>query len=788
MRLTILRFLPPLLLASLLPAQVVPSFVVRTVAGSYPLGDGGAATSALLEFPSGVAVDSSGNVFVADASNLRIRTIAADGTITTFLEYFASGISFDKAGNLLATTGGQIVRINPQGQVTVVAGTGFYGYLGDDGPAASARVSGATTPVVDTAGNIYFADSNNHRVRKITPSGTIFTVAGNGKYGFSGNDGPAKEAQLYYPRSVAVDPDGNLYIADSYNRRIRKVTVDGKITAFAGDGGYGWGAAGDTGKATNAQLASPGGLLFDAASSTLYISDSSLNRIRKIGPDGTIRAMAGSGESGFAGDGGMATGARLRNPACVAMDSSGNVYIADSSNHRIRKVTSAGIISTIAGRVHYGGDGGPATSALLQLPEGVAVDQSGAVYFSDTWNNRIRKVTPDGTISTFAGTSESGDSGNGGPATAAKLNSPGPLAMDPSGNLYVATGGNRIRRIAPDGSAISAVAGTGSCCYSGDGGAATSAQFNYITALAIDSMGNVYAADGSAYRVRKISVSGTVDTVAGTGTRGFSGDGGLATAAQIDYVRGLAFDKDGNLYIADSGNYRIRKMTPGGIITTVLGTGAYSLPADGSDAASSPIGYPYGIAFDRDGNLFMLQPNWSYISLVSGGKLYRIGGNNRWIFAGEGVVATDASFRWPQHLAVDSAGDIYVSDHDNNRIRKLIRNTAAKLEISDGDNQTGNAGEILSKPLKVSVMGRAGVPVAGVPVSFAVTAGSATLSSTSTVTDSSGVAGVGITLGSEAGAVTVTVTVAGLLPVRFTLTVKAVAGPGGATQDSIFQS
>ena len=286
-----------------------------------------------------------------------------------------------------------------QQAITTIAGNGTKGFSGDGGPATSAELAAPEGMAMDAAGNLYFVDVQNFRVRKISSSGTISTVAGTGTRGSSGDGGPATSAAMV-PFSVAVDSAGNLYITDI--ARIRKVTPSGTISTVAGTGRGGF--SGDGGPATSAQIFAPEGVAVDTAGN-IYIADTDNHRIRKVTPAGTITTVAGNGTKGFSGDGGPATGASLNDPTRVTVDAQGNLYIADEQNNRVRKVTAAGVISTLAGTGigGYSGDGGPATSAMLFTPYDVAVDAAGNVYIADSQNNRIREVTPDGKINTVAG-------------------------------------------------------------------------------------------------------------------------------------------------------------------------------------------------------------------------------------------------------------------------------------------------------------------------------------------------------------------------------------------------
>ena len=335
----------------------------------------------------------------------------------------------------------------------------------------------------------------------------------------------------------------------------------------------GWGLAiGDEGPAVIARLNSPNDVAVDAAG-YLYIADYYNHRIRRVNPSGIITTIAGSGEQGFSGDGGPAVEAMVSAPKGVAVDTAGNLYIADSFNQRIRRVDPSGIISTVAGSGERGfaGDGGPAVEAQLAGLSGVAVDTAGNLYIADSFNNRIRRVDPSGTISTFAGTGERGFAGDSGPAVEARLSYPSSVAVDADGNLYIADSfNNRIRRVDPSG-IISTVAGTGAYGFSGDGGPAVEALLAGPSGLAMDADGNLYFADQQNQRIRRVDPSGIISTVAGTGERGFGGDSGPAVEARLDGPRGVALDASVNLYITDAGNQRIRKVDPSGTITTVAG-------------------------------------------------------------------------------------------------------------------------------------------------------------------------------------------------------------------------
>ena len=331
--------------------------------------------------------------------------------------------------------------------ITTVAGDSTAGYNGDNIPATTAELYQATGVAVDAAGNIYIADRNNNLIRKVNTSGIITTIAGTGAAAYSGDNGPATAAEINYPYGITLDTLGNIYFSDDFNYRIRKINTAGIITTIAGNGTAGYN--GDGIAATSAELQNPGGVAVDH-NGNVYIADVNNDRIRIINTAGIITTIAGTGAPGYNGDNIAATAAELYQPEGVAVDNVGNLYIVEYINYRVRKVDASGIITTIAGTgiSGYNGDNITATTAELDRPLGVAVDGNGNVYISDAYNARIRKINSSGIINTIAGTGISAYSGDNGLATAAELSTSVGITIDHSGNVYIADAGNsRIRRI-----------------------------------------------------------------------------------------------------------------------------------------------------------------------------------------------------------------------------------------------------------------------------------------------------------------------------------------------------
>ncbi len=416
----------------------------------------------------------------------------------------------------------------------------------------------------------------------------------------------------------------------------------------------------------------------------------------------------------------------------------------------------------------------------IKFPSSPLRDANGSIYFSEPTNNRVLQVSRTGMVGVFAGTGRAGYSGDGGSARAAQLDSPRGLAIDARGNVYIADTDNlRIRRVTPEGS-ISTFAGDGKFGNTGDGGPATLASFRSIDSLAVDAAGNLLIVDSISSVVRRVGADGRIATVAGNGSLGSSGDGGPATAASLFLPLLVATDSAGNLYISDDGNVRIRRVTSAGIISTFAGNGRVGTPGEGVATAQS-LTPTTGLGVDRAGNVYWtgilptvhrISPDGAMVKIAGTGKVLSPTGS-----LNDGGAALTSDLDQPRSIHVNAEGDVLIAEYAH-IVRNLVQNTASRLALVSGDNQTTNTGET-SAAMTVRVIGRAEAPVAGARVSFAVTSGPGTISRPIVTTDAAGVAAVTVTAGTEAGRVVVTATVAGLPPVTFTLSVTAPAGPVG---------
>jgi sugar lactone lactonase YvrE len=555
--------------------------------------------------------------------------------------------------------------------ITTVAGSGRH-LLGLGGPATQVNLGETGGVARDSVGNLYVSDRSYHGVLKITAAGIATIVAGKGVPEFSGDNGPATQAGLNSPGSLLFDAANNLYIADENNNRIRRVTPSGIITTFAG-GGPDVNQPPVEGVLATNTFVSPNGLAIDIGGN-IYVSDWNHNIVRKIRNDSTVVTVIGNGIRGFSGDNGPATSASIDRPTGLAIDSVGNLYMADFEGRRIRKVTTDGIIHTIAGTGQTGltGDGGPAINATIDLPMDLFINNTGDLYISSLANNVVRKISAsDGIINTIVGNGAYGFSGDGGPALNATLKGAVSLVIDGAQNIYVSDRYNsRVRKVDNSGT-ISTFAGNGAGNSSGDGGAATSVGLNRPSAVAFDSSGNMYIADAANHRIRKVTTQGAISTIAGTGNPGFSGDNGPAVNAMLDEPQGIAADINGNIYIADTRNSRVRQINKNLVISTYAGSG--NTLGDGGPATNANVGQTRSIAVDQVGNLFIADPFHARIRRVNtSGIITTIAGNGQFGYGGDGGLATNASIN-PYAVAVESNGSVYISGPSANpsHVRKV---------------------------------------------------------------------------------------------------------------------
>ena len=589
-------------------------------------GDNGPASAAQLNQPYDLALDAAGNLYIADYGNQRVRAIGTDGNITTVAGdglggVFADGgpatgalllgprnVATDAAGNLYISDfdGHRVRRVAPDGTIGTVAGTGVAGFGGDGGPATAAQLAFPAGLALDGAGNLYIVDSANVRIRKVLARvGTIATVCTQQSFGMP-------NIQL---SGLAANAAGDLYIPESGNSFVWQLTPAGALTRVAGtpgDGAY----TGDGQPALQTALSAPVEVTLDAAGN-LYISEA--RRVRSVTTaTGIINTVAGSGTFGFSGDGGSASMAVLSAPTGLALNN-GSLDIADQGNHRVRQVIAGGSIFTVAGNgaPSYAGDGLAAVSAGLDGPTGLAFDPSGNLYIADTENGRVRQVDPSGTIITFAGNGiVSGFGGEGDPATLTPLDAPQGVVPDLAGNVYVSdTNHNRVIQVDTAGN-IHTVAGNGTAGNTGGSGTSLGELYG-PTGLAVDSAGNLYIADTQNQRIQMLDAGGTISTIAGNGASGFSGDGGDALAAELNMPSAVAVDSSGNIYIADTGNNRVRLVTTDGNIATIAGTGDAAYNGDRGAALDIALSKPGGLALDSQGNVWIADTGNNRVRMLS---------------------------------------------------------------------------------------------------------------------------------------------------------------------------
>jgi NHL repeat len=690
-------------------SNLAAAYTWSTLAG-YP-GSGsadGVGSAAQLSSPVSITMDHAGNIYVADSGNSTIRKItparlvstiiglagspgSADGMGGTARFYAPEGIAMDTNGNLYVadTQNSTIRKITPVGTnwvATTIAGlAGQFGSA--DGTNGNARFNEPTGVALDTNGNIYVVDYFNYTIRKIKPVGTnwvVSTIAG--RAGFSGtNDGTGGNARFYLAVGDAVDNAGNVYVADEQNRTIRKITPVGTnwtVSTIAGSAGSDGSADGTNGAA---QFTFPAGITVDSASNLLVADYWTIRKITPAGTNWVVSTVAG--EAGTTGSAdGTGTNAQFYYPRGVATDTNGNIYAADFFNNEIRKITSAAVVSTIAGSADSAGSAdGAGSTARFNHPSGVVADAAGNLYVADTDNETIRQMTSLGEVDTIAGLA--GTSGtNDGAGSNARFNSPFGVAVDGAGNVYAADSqNNTIREIAPNGvvTTIAGFAGThGSGLGSADGTNST-ARFFEPFGVAMDTNGNLYVTDYGNYTIRKLVPVGTnwvVSTIAGLAGNSGTNDG-TNSAALFDRPYGITADSAGNLFVSDNPNNTIRKITPAGtnwVVTTIAGVAGGSGHTDGTGTNAQFTG-PAGMAVDGAENLYLADGNTirKVTPVGTNWVVGTIGGQTINVFNSNGGGSADgagsaAQFSNPLGVAVDDLGDVFVADTANNTIRKGV--------------------------------------------------------------------------------------------------------------------
>ena len=632
-------------------------------------GDGGPAANASFRVPAGLAFDSEGNLYIADRENHRVR------------------------------------KVDPKGYISTFAGIGEAGFSGDEGPAVKARLNLPSGVVVDKKGNLYISDRSNDRIRVVDKKGVIRTYAGSGVAGFQGDAGPALKAQLDKPFGIALDETKNLYIADRNNNRVRKVSPDGIITTVAGDGGFFF--MGDNGPAYRASVAAPTGVALDSKGN-LYIADRNNNRVRVVDRTGMIRTVVGTGQQDYNGDSEVARETNLYLPFGLTVDSNDNLLVIDRSHYRIRRIDpKSGQVETVAGNgvKLFAGDGGPATGATLSFPHGMSVDKKDNLIFSDKGHFRIRKITPDGIINTIGGNGLRGNVGDNIPALEANFYNVTTIVQNPKGEMFMASPSgfvSLIRRFDSKGiihdfidtatpkyrEAIS------NSKYKGlvqKGAVATITQFSDIV---FDPNGNLFTSDRLNHQIRKIDIEGNVSTIAGTGDSDHYGDNGPALEAAFRDPNALASDSEGNIYIADTANNLIRKIDTNGIVTTFAGNGEHSDSGDGGPALKASIRSMDDIEFNPAGELHILGTNTHKVrKITKDGKIMTVAGKGYAGFFGDGGLATKAMLQNPAAISFDSKGNMYIADMGNNRIRKVDDQGVITTFAGTGSFGWGRTGE-----------------------------------------------------------------------------------------------
>jgi sugar lactone lactonase YvrE len=704
----VLRAAAVLVVALTITAPARAQLSIGTLVGRQ-IGDGRQATAASLDRPFGVAFAPDGALLIADRRHARIRRVdLTTGIIETIVGTFPgtrNGVAADQGelkdplrvrvdattGDLVITdTAAHTVRrvVTATGLLVRIAGTtDTSGATGDGAPATSALLNEPTDAFPDGAGNVLIADRLNHKIRRIDALGNIETVTGTGIAGYTGDTvvGGATLAQLNAPACILPVPPaqgGGFYFCDQLNHVIRHVSADATVTTVAGNGVAGLA----DGPALTAQLNNPVNLAFDAAGN-LLIADEDNNAIRRLDlTAGTLSTVAGTGDNQFSPDGSPAATSTLAGPTAVTLAPDGRIVFAEDEGHRVRAIDAGGNLVTLAGDGvnRFGGDGEAAVDAQLNQTKSVTRDLADRLIVADDGNARVRRVDPcTGLIETIAGNGTRAFSGDGGPALDAGLTASDAL-VDAEGNLIISdTDNNRVRVVDAEGN-INTLVGTGAEGFSGDDGPATAATLNHPTGLHLDAAGNLYIADFDNGAVRKLT-GGTITTVAGTGVLGYNGDDIPATTAMLNQPTDMEVDEAGNLYIADFGGHRIRRVDAAtGLITTVAGTGVAGDGGDGGPATAALLNQPSDVKLDPSGALVVSDfGNQRIRRFTVGGSIEAVAGSGLRGYAGDGGPVLDARLLSPLRLLVIAADQILVAERDNFVVRLLGTLTTDCTKVPD---------------------------------------------------------------------------------------------------------
>ena len=666
------------------PTARAQVYLVQHVAGASGGGGvvNGLRTTARFGAPVAVSADGKGAIFVADAGNCTIRAISSAGVVTVLTgtpgacgatdgaptrARFAApqGVIADGAGNVyVADTANHVIRkITSTGLTSTLAGkAGESGTA--DGTGAAARFHSPTGLARDAAGNLFVADRENHAIRKVTLAGVVTTLAG--RPGDRGStDGAGQAARFAAPTAIAFDA-GAFVVADTGNHTVRLVSATGAVTTLAGHAGE---AGHADGRGSAALFGWPSGIV--AIGGLAYVSDTDNEVLRAVTRSGVVTTVAGLPGTSGAEDG-QGTGARFRSPMGLASDASGTVFVADTGNRSVRALSASGVVTTVAGLGSGAGtDDGTAAHARFDRPFGLAFDTTGAIVVSDGGNHTIRRVLSGGLVTTSAGAA--GEAGGAdGAGTSARFYEPAGLARDASGNILIADSLNHVIRKITAAGQVSTLAGLAGEEGSADGQGAA-ARFSFPTGVALDASGTVFVADSGNHTIRRITPTGGVSTFAGLAGRAGSSNG-TGSNARFDHPVALAFDKAGNLLVADAANSVVRRVTKAADVTVWAGSPGNKGSRDGT-GTSAQFRMPSALAVDASDNLWV--GDGTVVRRITPARVVTTVLGSALSSGSEDGLGTTARFASILGLAVDAAGVVYIADAGNHCIRRAVPTTSA---------------------------------------------------------------------------------------------------------------